>query len=58
MTATETVVQPLRRTSHRRPASKTWPAQRVLAVVPVVVVLVMQAVMSYRLIYATGRVER
>lgn len=53
VTATETVVQPLRRTSHRR-ASKTWPAQRVLAIVPVVAVLVMQAVMSYRLIYATS----
>lgn len=54
MTATEASVQPLPRASHRRPASRTWPAQRVLAVVPVVVLLALQAVVSYRLIYATG----
>ncbi len=54
MTAAEANVRPLARAGHRRPASRTWLAQRVLAIVPVVAVLVMQAVMSYRLIYATS----
>lgn len=54
MTATEANVSPFTRTSHRRPARRSRVAPRVLAAVPLILVLVMQAVMSYRVVNVTG----
>jgi 4-amino-4-deoxy-L-arabinose transferase-like glycosyltransferase len=54
VTATETVVQPLRRASHRRPARKTRAVPRTLMAVPIAAVLIMQASISFRLLNTVG----
>ena len=54
MTAAEARLQPLSRTGHRRPTSPTRGLLRALAAVPVAAILVMQAVMSFRLLTITG----
>jgi Dolichyl-phosphate-mannose-protein mannosyltransferase len=54
VTAAETVVQPLRRPSHRRPANRTRAVPRLLTAVPVAAILAMQAFMSFRLLNANG----
>ena len=53
---TDTVVPPVlpfERTRHRRPVNKTRAVPRVLAGLPVAAVLVMQAILSLRLLHAT-----
>jgi 4-amino-4-deoxy-L-arabinose transferase-like glycosyltransferase len=49
VTATETIVLQPSRTRHRRPASRTLAFPRAVTVLPVVAILVMQAVLSIRL---------
>jgi hypothetical protein len=54
VTAAEARLQPLSRAGHRRPTKPTRGLPRALAAVPVAAILVMQAVMSFRLLHATG----
>jgi 4-amino-4-deoxy-L-arabinose transferase-like glycosyltransferase len=49
VTAAEARLQPLSRAGHRRPTNPTRGLPRALAAVPVAAILVMQAVMSFRL---------
>ena len=53
MTAAEAPVRPLSRTGHRRPTGRRR-GLRTLAAAPVAAILVMQAVMSFRLLNITG----
>jgi len=54
VTAAEARLQPLSRTGHRRPTSPTRGLLQAFAAVPVAAILVMQAVMSFRLLTITG----